>query len=208
MVEKAHLRELNNQSLRYEKKVNSDIKKIEDKYSQDLKKEQDESNILEATEKMLQFKMQFVTNEDGQQLMETMEKVMSMLKGREELPDGNYISVTRAINYYSQLKEAAEKNIFTVEYFKKFLREHKEFGVFACNFEDYYSQPTPDLSCDRSIFAPHDHGSTIVGTKQDIQDVGSETLEKSTTKYILDPQRVSTIPERKCQSLNMMFCIE
>ncbi|KAF0985023.1 hypothetical protein FDP41_000062 [Naegleria fowleri] len=190
MIEKAHLRELNNQSLNYEKKVNSDTKKIEDKYCHDLKKEQDESYQLESTEKMLQFKLQFVTNEDGQQLMETMQKVMSMLKGREELPDGNYISVSRAINYYSQLKEAAEKNVFTVEYFKKFLREHKEFGVFACNFEDYYSPSSKTMSAGPCTIMPNSTNTAGIRQDNNGDSISSEVLEKPSTKYILDPTEI------------------
>ncbi|EFC50474.1 predicted protein [Naegleria gruberi] len=139
MIEKLHLKEINQQKLNFEKRVSAETKRIEDKHNHDLQKLLEENRKLEEQEQMLESKLEFVVNEDGEQIMKTMERVMSMLKGREELPDGNYISVSRAIGYYSQLKDATEKNQFTVKLFKKFLREHKEFGFFVFDFEDFYA---------------------------------------------------------------------
>ncbi|KAL9643485.1 hypothetical protein ABK040_010099 [Willaertia magna] len=136
LIKQAHFSELFKQRVLFEKKWTTDTQRMQEKYYKDLEKLQQEKENQQLLEKQLERKLSFVLNEDGENLEKYVQKVVSILKGREELQSGNYISVAKAIGYYTQLKDASDSNRFTVEYFKNFIKEHIEFGIFVCDFED------------------------------------------------------------------------
>eukprot|EP00817_Percolomonadidae_sp_ATCC50343_P007168 CAMPEP_0117419252 /NCGR_PEP_ID=MMETSP0758-20121206/858_1 /TAXON_ID=63605 /ORGANISM="Percolomonas cosmopolitus, Strain AE-1 (ATCC 50343)" /LENGTH=325 /DNA_ID=CAMNT_0005200219 /DNA_START=194 /DNA_END=1171 /DNA_ORIENTATION=- len=96
-----------------------------------LQKEDD----LAATRKRagyLQAKRQFYDDLDLESLLV---HVIDMLKGRKELPNGEYLSCARALEMYSELKQLGHQGHLTIETLRGYLHKHQSLlGVLVPSF--------------------------------------------------------------------------
>jgi hypothetical protein len=127
-LEIAHASEMYKARLQFSKKWLADSKQIEAKAQREVEMLRKELEQVKKEEVKTLAMQEYIEREHGRKIVESVERVVNILKGKHDLP-GNYISVARAIDMYSTLKEAAQSNQFTVDFFKKFVREHKEFGI-------------------------------------------------------------------------------
>lgn len=148
-IYQVHRIEMMKQRLAFNRKWYYDAKQLENKALRDLELTQHETLKLKRQYDHAQKLFKYVEKEEGADLVKNLERVVRMLKGKEEMPNGTYISVSRALDLYTQLKDAATRNEFTVPFFKKFLKDHREFGIFIDDVEplpDLYDEPEEDLS--------------------------------------------------------------
>jgi hypothetical protein len=144
---RSHNSEMHKQKIEYYKKWTSKAHMEESEYIRAIETSKKELDKLKSMKDTLNKKLMQTEEEEGIKLLKTLERVIYVLRGKEELPDGSYISVSRALQIYTQLKEAAERNTFTVDFFKNFLREHKEFGasVPETNFRSELQKNLKDI---------------------------------------------------------------
>jgi len=80
--------------------------------------------------------LQFVETQT-QYCQEILRQLVDILKGKQELPSGVHLSVSRSLQLYSQLKGVALSGGFNMRFLKEFLAQHDNvFGLVIPDFEE------------------------------------------------------------------------
>lgn len=79
--------------------------------------------------------LQFVQTQT-EYCQELLKKIVDILKGKQEIPTGVHLSVSRALQLYSQLKDIAQKGHLDIPHLKAFLSQHENiFGITIPDFK-------------------------------------------------------------------------
>lgn len=95
---------------------------------QELEEAQSRLDALVREEEALQQQLVSIRDEYDY-LSDAMARVIELLRGKQELPTGRIVTVTSAIELFSELKAAVDNGTFSAQYFLGFLADHPELHI-------------------------------------------------------------------------------